>query len=74
MKYRNNLLLFWITGYGIKSPCEYADVSNLEWIFSCGYSFEHEHYSMAKFSCKSQYSAKLYELINNLVPGYGNVK
>lgn len=31
----------------------------MEWICSCGYIFEHDHYSMGIFTCKSQYGAKL---------------
>ncbi len=35
-----------------------------------GYSFEHDHYSMGKFTCKSQYCASLGNLCANVVPIY----
>lgn len=43
-----------------------------KWIgYGCRYNFEHDHYSMGIFTCKSQCSASLRNLCANLMPsGY----
>ena len=38
--------------------------------YGCRYNFEHDHYNMGIFTCKSQYSASLRNLCANLVPFY----
>lgn len=57
----------------------------MEWICSCECIFEHDHYSMVIFTCKSQYGARLrqyYAIIKNMTGntvfltanGYGALK
>ena len=51
-----------------KEHLQVTDVSEMEWMLKSGHNFEHDHYSMGIFTCKSQYCASLRNLCANLVP------
>ncbi len=38
------------------------------WLYGCAHNFEHDHYNMGVFPCKSQCRASLRNLCANLVP------